>query len=353
MYKIETKVIKKFLQQANLVKPNVLYPALENIKISLSGGEATFVKTNMTVYCVNTFDMEHYNEDATLIVNEAALSAFVGLYNDDTISITLDAKHLTLVNNQSKLSLPIQTEADFPKLPIKPDKLDENNMISPSEIGSIKVASKYLKDDENEGIFHFVHLGDLGIFASNGDYIYHMRTDARLPTILLGRTALDIVTNMPGGAQVSSSENYDFFEDGDLMYAVIKTEFKTFDYSKAISGTSENIVQLRRLDLLNFCTLVSTTAKQEWPLGEIIHEKDDSSLIIDYKDGDFERNANTTIPAKLNFKMKPFRISIRRLNEVLKALPYENLILTQLGPHFKVTTEEDPNYIGVISGMAK
>lgn len=349
MINLDPKYIKKFLAQSAAIKPNILYPALDVIKIQTGGKKVRLTKTNMNVFVQNTFEQDFDNGKQTVLVNEQALNAFVSLYNDAFVQVDYDDKNVTLIGDDNRRQvLPYEDPATYPTTPTAPKT--EGSILHPSDIAAIKVAAKFMNTDGIETVFHFVHLGARGIFASNQSYIYHYATESNLPEVLLGEFACVILAGMPGGAVVRTADRYDFFEDGSLLYAVVKTEFKSFDYTKIISMTSANMFTVKRVDVVNFCSLVESSCKQEWPLATFA-QADGGKLKFEYIDGDFGRHANALILVASNFKVPAFKISVKRLNAAFKAIPYETISLTPINEHYKITSPEDAAYAGMVSGL--
>lgn len=339
---IQTEQARRFLTTAAIIKPNILYPALDSILIRQTAETVTFTKSNNNIFCVDGYSAPSCPTEAFLIP-EKLLAGFLLDLTAETFDVQSDGATTTLKAGKKVNKCAWQNPTTFP---IMPQPTTGAVHILPHTITQIKTASRYLSNNKNVTASNFVGLSANGVFASDGSFVYYNKSE--LPDLFLGEDATAIVQQL-GECTISESDNYIFFSTPDVTFAHVKHVVQPINYAPILAIPGEDYFIVQKADLENYCRWVGYTAKVEYPVA--ILSGDATTLQLQYSDSNFGLEANTTVPITANALVQPFKFSAPNLLNALTALPYKELNFVRIGPHYKLLTPEDENYIGIIAGQ--
>jgi hypothetical protein len=347
---ISTEQVKKFLSEAAVVKPNILYPALaDTIKISGDMDNIVMVKTNYNLFCRYEIDSA-FNAEESFLVSEKSLNGIAQTTASETITIEQVGGMITIRGtNAEKIQYPARPTTEFPAEPlISGDPIT----IDSEPLYCIKVAAQHIRKEQPPNAASFVHVRADGVFGTNNNNLVYYRKFDGLPTLFLGEDALHVVRSN-GTATYSTHGNYDFFQYGGFSYGIVKPAFEApvaVNVSAVLGNPANACFIVERQKMLDFCTLVNYTAKAQYPVGLLTY--DGQTLTLTHDDPDFNVHAAREIMCDENIApCEPFRFSVNWLEALLKALPYAKLTWLQCGKHFMLASPDDENYSGLFAGI--
>jgi hypothetical protein len=345
--KIKTDELKRFLSAAGQIKPNPTATNLDSIKIECTGQEVVFIKTNNNIWCRYSYVCQPQQPEKYLITEKIlnGLALTSKEYEID-VSLHIDGHNVVLTSGEDSIKT---TNQDLKLFPVIQTPTGERVKISKEVVDRIRIASKYVNSGVAMTAFNFVSVGMQGIFASNGSIVYYHNTFP-LPEIMLDQEPLNTIKGNDD-MLYWSSEGYNFFQCEGFTYGFIKTVISPLAYMPIVNQTGTDSFTCKRDDMLDFCTLVYYSKKQENPLATF--SGSNQMLMLRYEDSDFNINVSRNIPMECTAPVEQFRFSVDWLGVMLKTLPYELLTFTRVPQgHYIVTTQSDPDYKGIIARLA-
>jgi hypothetical protein len=349
---LNTKTIRTFISESSVVKPSVVHANLNDvIKIECKQNKIIFTKTNMNVFCTYTIeDTGFHIDDECYLISERTLNGLVQTTQSDTITIEQKENMLYIKGDKAeKLQCPAQDVAMFPDTPectSQPIPLDMEALYC------IKIAGNYINTDQKLTAASFVHIGPGGVFATNNNNIIYYRKFDGLPDIFFGTDVLQVIKPVNGVAYATHG-NYDFINYEQFSFGVIKSAVTNpINYSQMIGINAVFNFEIELQKLLDYCTLVNYATKSEYPL--VLLTYDGENIFLNHDDHDFNIHVNKEYKAsnEIGEPMEGFKFCVKYLELFLKHLPYTNLTFALAGNHFKITTTEDENFIGIFAGQA-
>lgn len=336
MITIQTKEFKTFFQLSAGIKASALYPALDVIKMSVSEGVCTLTKTNMNSYV--RYDFFITAPECCLLLDDKLIRAFIAQSREEVV-ISFTDKKINIKEGASVITFDSKPIDEFPQFP---KRSHEPYLFSREAAATLKIAKNYVMDAYSS--FNYVHVKNNEVFASNGSYIYTKKISTMLPDIVLSAEACNILNEED--YTYYKAENYDFFVTSSTCFGFIKSEFATPAYEPILNkGDKGRFFSCKKTDLLKFCELVNASTKEEVPLSKIFP----GQLLYD------EHSFNTKIDCEFktegNEDPVEFKFGTKNMGRLISALPYETLNFSKAGPHYKIWTDEDDSYTGIISGL--
>lgn len=343
---ILTKELRAFLQHAAPVKNNQLYPDLDSVKIEALPESIVFTRSNNYIFCEYSYKQNNF-EEQTFLVSESLLRGMAEIARTDTITIREAGGRLLVSAGPQKESAPLQGVEKFPRTP--QINGDSNFEMQKETLDKIQIASRYIAHTTVKSGYSYVHVNADGVFGSDGGFVYYNTSGASFPQIFFDENVIGAIASLEN-MQYYEAENYDVFSNAALKYAFIKGEYKTFNYMPFIKANSAEYFSVNKSDIIDFCTLVEHTTKEEVPIARMLSEEE-GILDLFYEDAAYELVSHSRIKYDGNFMPTEFKFPARGLATALRALPYDQLIFTLITPHYKLTTLEDEGYIGVIAAL--
>lgn len=335
---------QEFLRMATIIKPNILYQSLDHILIECTGEQIIFTKTNNNIFCQYAYDDDQ--PPIRVLVPERMLQGFIMDLPASVFSIDVDKQvSLTCGTKINKFSL--QDPMEFPVMP-RHDKEADVQFDLPL-IEAIAIAKAYVSSFKSITAANFVHVNNKGVFATDQQFVYHKAFDVPIDTHIFLDAEASAIVALLGSCEYASGKNYDFYSKGATCFAHIKNEVRAINFNAVLCLDGSAGFTISKQELINFCTWVQYTAKQEYPIAE--WAASDGNVQFYYNNSDFNRQADTKVPATIVGEVPSFRFCAPRLRAALSVLPYEKLCLINVGQHYKVTTNEDDDYIGIIAGL--
>lgn len=345
--KLKTDELRKFLTAAGQIKINPVATNLDSIKIECIGNEIIFTKTNNNIWVKYSYVCQPQAPECFLI-NERMLNGVALTTKEFEIDIDLspDGVQLLMVSGEDVVKTTAQDLKLFP--PIQ-EATGDKVKISKEAIERIRTASKYISTAVNKTAMNFVQIGIDGIFATNGSILYYHGTFP-LPEVFFDEEPLNTIKGNDD-MHYWTSESYDFFQLEGFTFGFIKSVIKPLNYSPMINQAGEGFFTCKRDDLIDFCTLVQYSKRQEYPLATLI-SSGGKILMLQFIDADFNINIVRNITIESNAPIEEFRFSVDWVAAMLKSLPYTLLTFTKLAAgHLLVTTTEDTAYRGIIARL--
>lgn len=348
---LNTEAIKKFLSESSVVKPNILYPNLnDTIKLEHAADDKILLtKTNNNIFCTYAItDTTFRVEDEQYLVGERMLAGIAQTTASPTITIQQQDGLITITGNKTERNqYPVRPIEDFPATP---QCTGEAVAIDAEALYCIKVAGNHISKEQKITAANFVHIGPNGIFATNNNNMVYYHQAAGLPEAFFGEDALQVLKAI-NGVTYSTHGNYDFITYEGFSYGIIASAVASpINYMPMLSAASEFAFIIGRQRLLEFCTQAGYAAKSEYPIGVLQYEG--GILKLDHDDADFNIHANRQFACDVNgAACAPFKFSIKWLEIFLKNLPYDKLSFFRVGNHFKISSPEDEQYTGMYAGI--
>lgn len=321
--KIKVSHIRHFLSQGKRVHSSKLHPFSDCIKISegkieKSNGTISYAYWSPEIHCIDI-----------LIIQEKILScAIEGIDSDAEIEISASK-----IIADKRISFSQIDGLLFQKMPSAGTTFVT---LSNEVIGIIKTASAYTKENSNTTL-DFVCLSSAGIFASDGfNTFFHLGS---YPDCFLDEYALSILGSMQK-AEMEVDNNHIFLRQESDEFAIVKRHAVALNYGHVINQSGTAIGPVSIYDLFNFCKSVYGITKKQLPSAQL-----EGNTLSYIEEG-------YAIEATLDCKPFPlFKFDPIRMMKVLQSLPYDVLNFEKIGPHYKLTCDDDPAYIGIVAGI--
>lgn len=345
--KIKTEELRRYLSAAGQIKPNITAVNLDSIKVECTGTEIILTKTNNHVWCKYSYVCQQQPPEAFLI-NEKILNGLAITSKEYEINAALhkNGKDILLTSGEDVIKVQNQ---DLNLFPVWALTTGDRVKISKEVIDRIRTASKYINTGANVTALNFVSIGMNGIFASNYNIVYYHNTFP-LPEVLLDQEPLNTIKGSDD-MLYWSSDSYNFFQCEGFTYGFIKTAITPFNYSPIINQTGTASFVCKREDLIDFCTLVQYSKRQENPLATL-GGASGTCLMLRFEDADFNINVSRNIVMECNEPVELFKFNVEQLALMLKTIQYELLTFTRVEQgHLIVTSPQDADYKGIIARL--
>jgi len=345
--KIKTEELRKFLTVAGQIKLNPTATNLDIIKIECTGQEIIFTKTNNNIWCKYSYACQP-NAPEAFLINERLLNGVILTTKEYEVDITEGIDDtIQIVSGEDIVKTAKQ---DIKIFPVIQESKGDKAVISKEAVERIRIASKYKSNAINRTAMNFVQIGLDGIFAANGSILYYHNTFP-LPEVFFDEEPLNI---MRSGDDMFywTSDAYDFFQSEGFTFGFIKSFVKALPYLQILQQSGNEWFNCKREDLIDFCTLVQYSKRQENPEATFasINEK---VLLLKYQDKDFNINVSRNITIESNAPVLDYNFNVEQVAILLKTLPYQVLKFTRIpNGHYLVTTPEDEAYKGIIARLA-
>lgn len=346
--KLKTEELRKFLSVAAQIKPNPVATNLDSIKIECTGQEVVFTKTNQNIWVKYSYVCQPSAPEVYLI-NEKMLNGVAITTKEYEVNITLhiDGINVLITSGADYVKT---TNQDLKLFPPIQEATGDRVTISKECVERIRIAAKYISTSITRTAMNFVQIGIGGIFAANGSILYHYNAFP-LPEVFFDQEPLNTIKGTDDMLYWTSA-TYDFFQIEGFMFGFIKSVVKPLPYLPIVQQTGTENFTCNRQDLIDFCTLVQYSKKQEFPLATL-QSIDADILKLAYLDADFNISIDRNVAMQANAPVMPYKFSVQWVEVLLKSLPYNTLTFTKLqGGHYSVTTVEDENYKGIIARLA-
>lgn len=322
------------MKYAAAVKHNVLYDSLDTILVESTGNEVRFTKTNYNVYC--RYEYAATQPVERILVLERILVGFLATTAAEVFDLDVGLERITITDGKP-IYAPILNPETYPVMP-----QGEGEPVNLNFIEQLKIAGKFMAQDKYVTAKNFVDAGKNGIFATDGNTIYHYRCE--MPEVLLDN---DVMAFLSQTQEVSyyRAGNHDFFISEGVKCGFISHTFSKVDYSNFIVKQTADPITVLRSDLDDFCIRVAYASKEEFPT-PILH----GSLELEYQNSDFNISCNSKIACE-GGPAEKFKFSLLSMKNLLNSLPYDKLTFTRFGQHFQVTTPNDDKYTGILAGL--
>lgn len=344
--KIKADELRKFLNTSGLISPNPLASYLDSILIECIGNEIILTKTNNNIWCQYKYVCQDQEKDIFLI-NEKTINGILQTCNEYEISIESKNNDCIITSGESVLKSRKQDINNFPKFPVF-DHSIEKIKISKETLSHIKTASKFISKSAARNAFSFVNICNDGIFSFDTMIAYYHNTS--IPgNIFLDHEPLAIIKPVDD-LFYWSHLNYDFFQLDGFLFGFIKSEVKAVPFLSIVNQTGETFFYIKKIDLYNFCIQVQAVKYKDQPYA--FFEKKNDRLVLSYIDERYNIELNFPAEIETEHEIGRFEFNVDSMTNMVKSLPYEQLIFTKLASnHYSLTTPEDDKYKGIIARL--
>lgn len=342
--KLQTQQIKEFQRRTSAIKTGNIIPCLSYVMLKVENGICSMIKTNLSIYCKYSFQLNE--SDQILMIEEQSLNTFVSTTKAMEFDIMVSDKTITLTDG--KLTIPFTTipHEDFPKFP------DNKAVKDPFTLGediinAMASAANFLSGNQDN--YNFVHTANNNVFGGHQFAIFIKKYSDNIPDISLPADACNILSQYIELTHYTSG-NIDFFNSGSTIYGFTKTEHKCPDYVRIMEkAQTDNHFTVQKSDMVSFCQTAMSLSDEKAPVCSLFMDGMNAKAVYNNKGkgkgNELVIDIDGAIEKEINFSPDVF---IK-----MKHLPYTKLNISVNGFMCFVTTEEDPNYLGVFSQAVK
>lgn len=350
---LKTETIKQFLNEANLVRPNIECPNLNDlVKIEYLNGDIILTKTNLNVFCTLKFvDTGFHLDEECYIVGHKTLNGLAQTTTSDTITIQQDGNNLKINGHKKEVvNCPIIQTGEFPATP---ENRGDAIPMESELLFCIDVAGNYISQEQRITAASYVHVNKKGVFSTNNNNIVYNRIFdlPEMPNIFLGSEALAVI-KPSSQATYTTQGNFDFINYANgYSFGFRKSVIEApINYEPMFVQKGEILFTIMRQNLLNYCKLVGYVAKGEYPMCTLSF--DGKIVSLDHNDPNFNIEIHKEYEVAYGPMLDGFKFSASYLELFLKNLPYTDLTFSLTGQHFKITTHEDDQFRCIFAGLS-
>lgn len=340
--KLQTQQIKEFQRKSSAIKTGSIIPSLSYIMLQVENGICSLIKTNLSIYCKYSFQLDE--QDTVIMIEEQSLSTFASATKAMEFDIMVSGKTITLTDG--KLTIPFTTipHEDFPKFPGSVVK--DPYTLTEDVISAMASAANFLSGNQDN--YNYVHTAYNNVFGGHQFAIF-LKKFTDLPIISLPADACSIL-NQYSELTHYTSGNVDFFNSGSTIYGFTKTEHKCPDYVRIMEkANTDGGFIINKSDIVSFCQTAMSLSDEKAPVCSLFMDGMNAKAVYNNKGkgkgNELVIDIDGSILNEINFSPDVF---IK-----MKHLPYTKLNISVNGFMCFVTTEEDPNYMGVFSQAVK
>lgn len=324
---LSVKSLKAFKSASSFIKPNGLIPVLAYIKF----GAGTITKNNLNAFLVA--DMPGAEP---MLVEELSLWKAVDNASGDTIELTRTdntitigkAKHQTITD-----AFPDNATPSGPAIPID------------SILPDIAICSALVSTEELETKFHFVHVNNKSVGATDKIVMYYNTHPDDLPSMILRKEVAQTVSRL-NGVSFSENDSYQFFTVPGMLYGFIKPEGKDFDLTQyfKLPVNAPSLV-LNKSDIVAFSNYIIgyTPAALFWT--DLVV---DGPVTLGFNDTDWKKSYSTDVDATITGEHPPIRWNAVLMQRLLNVLPDEQITMYRAKDQYYITGSS--GYVALIQG---
>lgn len=318
---INKKSLIDFQKRSSFMKPNKILPILSNVLISNAGSGWNITKTNLSAVVSGPIEVE--GDLAALLIDERILFGFISKKKSDSITIerASGSTQFTISDGDTKVKLPIEDPAHFPKTP--EFKNADITQLDTGHLRSFDIAMNFAKKDEMSGNYHFVHcVPGVGIFATDGFCFYLNTAFMDMPAAFLSIEECEAISSFDSVGFINADRHHIYFNSG-YTYIFTKAEGKALNISQVaerlkLEGNAFTIQKSALIDFCNDANLVSESATTICVISSI-----DGGINLSMKDANFNRDIERSI--ELNGQPETFSFNSKLFAQPINAVPYETL----------------------------
>lgn len=323
----------------------ILYESRDNVQ--------TLTKTNLSSYCrylVSTTEQP----DAKVLLEERIIAALAANENSNSlvkeeIEFSYDGKIVSMTDGKFKQSFEPSSAEDYPVFPLNEEDVIKT-ALTEDMLVSIGIAANYV-DDKRKTNFSFVHIND-DVFATDNFSMYYKAFPGTINAVL-NKEAAQIASGLPGASYYGNT-HIDFFESGAITYGFVRSELDNKPpYMKIVSKLDKsNSMTITKQDLERFCQMTRTIHdSNDEPVSTM--ENTGMFLTLNYRHDGLNKSNRVEIAAENMQQFEPFRFNPGAILVALQALPYPEIDLSINGVHCVVSTKQDTNYVGLLTGVSQ
>ncbi|HYK57483.1 MAG TPA: hypothetical protein VEV15_13535 [Flavisolibacter sp.] len=332
MILIPTSEVKTFLKRSSKIKPSVLIPVLENIKLQCVGDSATMTKSNINAWCIHEIEAD-FKENQTLLLNEAFLSAFVAGAAEELISIKKEGDNVVLSCGKCNASFAWEDPAVYPTPP-EANK-DNGSTPIPAEVlysirSALSIVDTKIDNSYCRCYVSFLN-GKTEVFSTfSGHAFYLKRIDSRFPRLVLSPEDGSIITMYEEVVHYQAN-NYDFFDCGKTTYGFIQSTYTAPNYAPAYRNVDNKcFFEVNRTEVVQFLELVLKTTPVLYP-GVRICDNGLLGVLFEHSDEHYRISLKREVDSTKDYVVEGAHFDARLLLLVLKAMDSEAIRISPVG----------------------
>lgn len=327
---LSVKQLKAFKSASSFIKPNNLIPVLAYIKFD----HGTVTKNNLHSFLVA--DMPGAEP---MLVEELALWKAVENTTGDELEITQDGDTITIGKAKHQTisdEFPVNATPKGPSLTI--DEI----------LPDIARCATLTSQEEIEGKFHFVHIGNGIVGATDKIVAYYNTQSIDVPEFMVRREVAVEVAKLKQ-VQFSENDSYHFFTIPGMLYGFSKPEAQFLNLADFFKlPDNAPVVELDKSDVIAFNNYVIGYTPAAFYLVDWLVNS--GGLSLSFNDNEWKKSYSQDVAAEIAGDHEPFRYNAQLMNKLLKALPDERVRFYRIEKQYYIGG--DNGFVALIQGMA-
>lgn len=365
MITIPVNDLKKFFSAAAHVKSNAILPALECVKIDvLTSKQTTLTRHNTNAFIVQTIENapeQKAKAGYSVLVDTKVLKQFVSSTTSSDVTISTKGKKVMLESGKLKTSCEITDLALYPKIPDydSAKKID----LEADFFEAIYHSSFYIRAGKatmkDLPFYHHCYSMALGknetlIAATTSPAVYMKKINQEVPEMSISEETCLAIQSFREGV-LMQVEKFNVFETGNTIYGFLRSEQKsTPKILEFFKGNNSPVsFKLNLPEIISFCKYASSL--DELPFAYVKFESVEDGILASYDGSAFGKEADMVLDAQKFREIDPFYVEATQVIAAFSTFSYGTLNFHPFvdGQRFYITTDDDPDYVGVLSLIDK
>lgn len=354
MVKIAIKDLVEFIKRSAPVKPKNILPILSFIKLEWKNSNATLTKTALDSFIVHELKVKSKKEGVMLLDTKILSSAVANAVSDELMFEISDGGDIVIHDGKRITKFAEEDATAFPKIP--EHETDDKITFSQDVLEAITLASYAIEEKVPQEWMKFVNTYSKGkkegsyIVGTNPFAMYFKKFKEQLPVISLCDEAISVVRSYESAIYFSAG-NYDFFDVGNSLYGFIKTTFKVADISMIVDNYNDKInFKMGRKEMLAYCTYVKSICPNTLGVNPFIAIEDfgKNKIMLRFSSAEYRISYDEDFEVEKNATLTRCWFNATHMIELIKALPFDQLLFSFAHGNIYLKTEDDKDFTGLV-----
>ena len=326
---------------------NPVMPILEDFLFRLSGDELTITATDLETTITTTLSVSSEDNGLFTCPAKMLLETVKSLQNQPiTIEINTDNHHIDITSSFGKYSMSGHDPADYPEVPRQAD-VDTISVPSSILANAINKTLFAVSNDEMRktmtGVYFQIDFNKITFVATDAHKLVKyeylgMTSDVTTSFVLPKKSLVMLKTILENEEQIAFEfdKSHAMFTAGSTMLACLMLDGKYPDYNMVIPTENNNLLKVRKNDLLQSLKRLSIFANKT--TNQTVFNITEHSLTLTSQDLDYSNEATEQLECEYNGADIFIAFNAKFLIEMINASDTENII-------FKL---DEPNRPGLL-----
>lgn len=341
--------VKKFIQVSDSIKleSKKFSPVLSYLKLSSSFGECTITKSSQFEYCRYSFDSN--NSDFETLIEYDALLELLSKTKATAFTIETDGKFVHLKDGYYHFRFST-SDAEINNYPIHNSPNESAyERLNIDSMKTIQIARGNTGNDKIREFMNFIYIDKQTIYWADTSSVFAKKIEENYSFYALS-LAESILLSKFNYVDISVQETWNVYRYENAVFGFKNSDGAVgFNYAGFLSYLKrDNFCTINVEDLMNFCTSTLALNKDAKICTSLFNAKEEK---VDLEFSDLISGLENKLKIKCGLVGNEFSFNFepRKMIDVIKPLPYNEICLGKENGIVSIWNSKDISFLGFIS----